>query len=292
MEYPAYSSFANGMHTPDSYVRAFVDLNAAVSSPSYLALYTLQTDAYDSDACAKYCDANPACVAFNIFTSRDPSLEPGPDCPNPPATINFKCTLFGEPIGPDQATNVGEMQPPADEHGDLFVVRIRGSNGYNKLDKVAPVGSVTPTLLSVESIPNDLALEGYDGPFRLPGAVNASKPGTTGRRIGVQLIDYVYDPSLCACLCDSITAARKRAAEKACALHGDAYACAWYPCNFFNTFNLADDDNSSFGFYCALYSNEMPIDTADVLKVTDGPNTYHVTNSWSYSRDPEVVGLM
>lgn len=56
-------------------------------------------------------------------------MDPGPKCPNPPATANFKCSLFGAPINSSMATNFGENKPPADAKGQEFVVKIRISNG-------------------------------------------------------------------------------------------------------------------------------------------------------------------
>ena len=108
--------------TPDGYSQAFDDQSGSVSASNYMGLYTL--DSYDTFTCASKCDqAN--CQAFNIYLERDPSVDPNAkDCPNPPSTTNYKCTLWGVPISSNQATNTGQWR-------DSFQVVILGSNGLS-----------------------------------------------------------------------------------------------------------------------------------------------------------------
>jgi hypothetical protein len=122
-----YSALATGATTPNDYVRAFQNYNTSVSSPYYLGVVTVAR--YDPILCAKICDDDPSCQSFDIYVSRDPSKDPGPNCPNPPATANFKCTLFTAPVSAGLATNQGQILPPADASGKEFGVKIRASNG-------------------------------------------------------------------------------------------------------------------------------------------------------------------
>ena len=41
-------------------------------------------DTYDVPTCAAKCSAINGCMSFNIYFERDPSLDPGANCPNPP----------------------------------------------------------------------------------------------------------------------------------------------------------------------------------------------------------------
>ena len=64
----------------------------------------------------------------NIYVQRDPSVSPGPACPNPIAVFNVICALYSEPIPSSACTNVGQYIGPEDTNGDAFRVAIRGSN--------------------------------------------------------------------------------------------------------------------------------------------------------------------
>ena len=94
-----------------------------------MGLYTLKS--FDTLDCASKCDQAPGCVAFNLYVERDPSLDPNnANCPNPPSTINYKCTLWGAPVVKEQATNKGQLRAQ-------FQVAITASNGtYCELDLV------------------------------------------------------------------------------------------------------------------------------------------------------------
>lgn len=86
-----------------------------------MGLYTLK--AYDSLACQSKCDQAQGCQAFNLYVERDPSLDPNANqCPNPPSTTNYKCTLWGAPVSSAEATNYGQWR-------ESFHVVIAGSNG-------------------------------------------------------------------------------------------------------------------------------------------------------------------
>ena len=114
-------AFANNAPTPDGYAVVFTDLSGSLSASNYMGLYTL--DSFDTLTCASKCDQASGCQAFNMYIERDPSLDPNStNCPNPPSTTNFKCTLWGAPVSAEEATNDGQWR-------DQFQVVITGSNG-------------------------------------------------------------------------------------------------------------------------------------------------------------------
>lgn len=113
-------TYADGAPIPQGYTRVFQDQFASTSAPGYLGLYTLTS--YDTIKCQQLCDTAPSCYAFNVYYERDPTLEPADACPNPPSTINIKCTLWGTQISKDTATNSGQTR-------NQFRVVINGSNG-------------------------------------------------------------------------------------------------------------------------------------------------------------------
>ena len=107
--------------TPDGYEVVFVNTNASLTASDYMGLYTLTS--FDTLGCASKCDQVSGCQAFNMYIERDPSLNASADnCPNPPSTTNYKCTLWGAPVSIAEATNFGQYQ-------DSFQVVIAGSNG-------------------------------------------------------------------------------------------------------------------------------------------------------------------
>lgn len=119
--FPTFAAMATAAPTPDGYEVVFINSNASLTASNYMGLYTLGS--YDTLGCASQCDQTSGCQAFNMYIERDPSLNASADnCPNPPSTTNYKCTLWGAPVSVDEATNFGQYQ-------DSFQVVIAGSNG-------------------------------------------------------------------------------------------------------------------------------------------------------------------
>ncbi|MCJ1258937.1 hypothetical protein MMC24_006771 [Lignoscripta atroalba] len=170
---PAYSNIANGAATPQGYSLSFVDLHGSTESPTYMGLYTLEK--YDTIKCQQLCDAAQYCSGINIYIERDPSVDPGTGCDDPPSIANYKCTLFGAHVTEASATNLGGYR-------DNFHVVIAASNGYSKN---APPPSYT----------------NFDGPVPFGGAINAPSS-----YMGVKYYPGVYDPSQCAASCQETTA--------------------------------------------------------------------------------------
>lgn len=120
--YPPFATFANFAPTPAGYSRVFTNLNASVQSPQYQGLFYLTS--YNTTECAALCNTATGCQSFNVFFERDPVIDPAPQCSNPPAQTDIKCTLFGGKISAANATNYGQYR-------QNFHVVIAGSNGYN-----------------------------------------------------------------------------------------------------------------------------------------------------------------
>lgn len=114
-------AMATAAPTPDGYEVVFINSNASLTASDYMGLYTLTS--FDTLGCASLCDQASGCQAFNMYIERDPSLNASAaNCPNPPSTTNYKCTLWGAPVSVNEATNFGQYQ-------DSFQVVIAGSNG-------------------------------------------------------------------------------------------------------------------------------------------------------------------
>lgn len=125
-----YDDLANSAVTPAGYDRSFVNLDGSVEGSGYLAYKELTS--YDVNACSAYCDATSTCTGFNIFIERDPKWNPNQcSCSSPDSVARFKCSIFGQDVTKNAATNVGQNQ-------GSFQVVIVGSNGYNKKKYTPP----------------------------------------------------------------------------------------------------------------------------------------------------------
>ena len=205
-------------------------------------------DTYDVQGCADACNSEQYCRGFNIFFERDPSLEPGPNCPDPASTTNIKCSLYGYPVAGKAATNEGQWR-------EQFQVVIAGSNGYSKLDK--PLPSVKdfkdPTsLLATISAPLDNGYDTYNG-MRL-------------------FNNNPYDPALCAAACQAQTDYDKA--------HPDSNG-KYKPCNFFTSYILTQNE-VPLGTYCALYTRTWDSSYATNTGHYAGDDKYEVVNAASY----------
>jgi len=174
------------------------------------------------------------------------------DCPNPPSTTNFKCTLWGAPVVQAQANNKGQWR-------DSFQIVITGSNGYNK-DAPPP------------------AISGFNGPQELGGAINAPLDAQGyDTFIGYQYFPFSqsqgYDPSFCAQACTAQTQYNSE--------HPDLDG-AFQTCTFFNAYVLSQDSIPQ-GLYCSLYSQSWAPGYADNYGQTRGSDRYTVSRSYSYT---------
>ncbi|KAI9797322.1 MAG: hypothetical protein M1825_006020 [Sarcosagium campestre] len=254
LAYPVFEETATGAPTPQGYSRSFSNLQGSTEGNGYLGLTTFRT--YDTIKCAQACDASSGCSGFNIYFERDPTVNPGPACPNPAAFTNIKCTLWGLPVVDDTATNQGQYRGPEDSDGQSFHVVIAGSNGYSRASPPA-------------------AIPGFDGPTRLGGAINAPLDNGVDTYLGQKYFNAPYDPSVCASACVAQTAYNKRHPTDG----------TYKPCNFFTAYVISQD-NAPQGLYCALYTRSWGPQYATNTGQYRGTSFFSVSNAYSYTLDP------
>ncbi|KAI4210931.1 MAG: hypothetical protein LQ351_006250 [Letrouitia transgressa] len=243
-------ALATNAPQPDGYSTVFTNLDGSLSASNYMGLYTLTS--FDTLACAQKCDAAPGCLAINLYIERDPTLDPNNDnCPNPPSTTNYKCTLWGAPVVAEEATNKGQWR-------DQFQVVITGSNAYSK--------NAPPP-----------AVDGFDGPTGLGGAINAPSDDGKNTYLGYQFFPFNqgqgYDPQTCANACNIQTGYNKR--------HPNADG-TYDSCVFFNAYVLSQNAIPQ-GLYCSLYSKTWGPSYATNTGQFRGNDRYTVSRSYSYS---------
>jgi hypothetical protein len=241
--------------TPPGYTKSFTDATGSTEQIGYLTYKTLNT--YDPKACAAFCDSEKFCYGFNIFFERDPTVEPGPDCADPPAQTNIKCSIYGYPVAEASATNQGQYRQ------DFHVV-IAGSNGYSKLNGAMCKGAP--------------AVADFQAPADLPAAINAPLIQKDGKDYdtynGMRLFNTnPYDPSLCAAACEAQTAFDKEHLANA---DGE-----YKPCNFFTSYILTKN-GVPLGTYCALYTQTWSADYAVNTGYYYGDDKYSVICAASY----------
>lgn len=102
------SSLANIIAVPSVYFASFRDAKASVHAIGYLGYDVVEV--YDPSVCAVKCNSKAGCIGFNLFFQRDPTLDPGITCKNPPAFANIKCTYWGRPANPEAASNKVKLE--------------------------------------------------------------------------------------------------------------------------------------------------------------------------------------
>lgn len=219
LAFDALKQLSANAPTPDGYAEAFTGLNASLTALNYMGLHTLTS--YDTLGCASLCDQASGCVAFNMYAERDPSLDANnANCPNPPSTTNFKCTLWGAPVCDDEATNFGQYRAQ-------FQVVIAASNAYNKDAPPPPI-------------------ECFDGPTELGGAINA--PTESGSYMGYKYYAFSqtqgYTPQTCAAACQSTTEYNAKHPDK---------TGFYQSCIQFNSYVLSKN-GTPLGLYCSMYN--------------------------------------
>ncbi|KAL1620449.1 hypothetical protein SLS56_009680 [Neofusicoccum ribis] len=173
---------AKAAKSPSGYYNNFVNLAGANSAYAYMG-YTVVDSGYDVDFCASQCDNKDGCLAFNIYFERDPTIEPGTGCTDPPAFANIKCSFWGSALDATTATNTGQWRAG-------FEVAIAGSNAYTS---------------------NTIArkIDGWSDPLDLGKAVMQAPlydAAETWTYMGYKLFqDGPYDVELCAAACDAQT---------------------------------------------------------------------------------------
>ncbi|KAF7940205.1 uncharacterized protein EAE98_000332 [Botrytis deweyae] len=260
-----FSDAASAASTPAGYTQSFQNLKASNNAYGYMGFTTLET--YDSELCALKCSASNGCMAFNICeltclvrkstgrviaVTRDPSVEPGAACEDPPSVTMIKCVFWGGPVSTENAVNSGQ-------HRDKFQVVIAGSNGYTN-NSIAPIpGYGNAQYLGNAAINARYDLEGCN-----------TYMGSTIFSTGP------FDASLCAAYC---SAQLKYNLE-----HPPSDGSPVKTCQFFNTYLLYVNDLShTQGHYCAIYSEAWDSSYATNVGQYRGSDHYLIGLSYTYT---------
>ncbi|KAF7927880.1 hypothetical protein BELL_0177g00210 [Botrytis elliptica] len=183
---------------------------------------------------------------------RDPSVEPGASCEDPPSVTMIKCVFWGGPVSTENAVNSGQ-------HRDKFQVVIAGSNGYTN-NSIAPI----PGYGNSQYLGN----AAINAPYDLEGC--NTYMGSTIFSTGP------FDASLCAAYC---SAQLKYNLE-----HPPSDGSPVKTCQFFNTYLLYVNDLShTQGQYCAIYSEAWDSSYATNVGQYRGSDYYLIGLSYTYT---------
>jgi hypothetical protein len=226
-----YHKMATSAKTPEGWENAFTDLSGSVTGSGYLGYYEMTS--YDPLTCAKKCDDTKTCTGFNVFIERNFQFNPEQcSCDKSPSVARFKCTLWGQDVTKESATNVGSTQAG-------FEIVIVGSNGYNKK-------AYTP-----------------------PTPPSCSKPQPCGHKLinkqpycmGQITIPGPFDPNLCAAYAQKQNEANRKSGVIA----------QWMSMFGFNKggcvqFQAAylEKNGVGFGTHCRLYTKKFTSINADL----------------------------
>ncbi|OBT98900.1 hypothetical protein VE01_02394 [Pseudogymnoascus verrucosus] len=248
LAYASFASSASGAPTPPGYTNTFTNLQASVNAYGYMGYTTLNT--YDTSQCAAQCSQMDSCYGFNIFFERDPSVEAGTGCMDPPSTTVIKCSFWGGYVAAENALNTGQWR------SDFHVV-IAGSNGYMTTESPAVEG-FTVQSLGNNAINAPLDCNGND-------TYMGSRMYTTS----------TFDPNLCAQTCAST--------NEFDIAHPPADGVPMI-CKFFVTY-LLSKNGAPQGQYCAMYTQPWDLSYATNNGQWNGDDHYTVTYGFSYSND-------
>jgi hypothetical protein len=222
LAYPSLRSIASAAPVPTGYTQTFSNLNGSSSAYGYMGFTTLTS--YDTDQCAAKCDKITGCVGINIYFERDPSVEPGTGCTNPPSTTAIKCVFWGGYLSAAGASNTGQWR--AD-----FQVVIAGSNAYMS-NTIKPISGFAGFALGNAAINAPLDCNGAD------------------TYMGVKTFsNSYYDAGLCAAACVSQNE------------YNTAHPPNNSPpslCKFFTSYMISKNGQPQ-GQYCAMYTEPWDI---------------------------------
>ncbi|KAK6088256.1 hypothetical protein SCUP234_00744 [Seiridium cupressi] len=245
------SSAANNAQTPAGFVQTFQDLQGSNSAYAYMGYTALSS--YSAQTCADKCKAIAGCNAFNIYFERDPSLDPGSNCPNPPSTTVIKCVFWGGPVYSTNANNRGQWR-------NDFEVVIAGSNGYNT---AGPFTSPT----------------GYTGTFLNEAAINA--PTECNSYMGLKVFaSGPFDPALCAAACTAQSDYNRA--------HPNSDG-SFQTCQFYNTYMLIKNGGSGQQI-CSLVMLTSPPQYSSSWDTSYATNTGQYRGSDHYTIEFSVSG--
>ncbi|CZT15289.1 uncharacterized protein RCC_01152 [Ramularia collo-cygni] len=240
----AIQDASNNAMTPANYTLAYSNLHASSSAEGYQGYSTLSS--YNVTECARSCELNDRCVAFNIFFERSPSVVPGDEtCTNPPSTTLIKCVLWSSEVSASNAVNAGQTR-------SQFEVVIAGSNGYNKRKPPPEPGYLEPVNLGKRAI-------------SAPTCNDGVRTGIT------QIFTSTTDPY-------NVT----RAAQWCDTQYTRTRPCYFFNC-YLATYASGPQTGRVFGQICDLYSTPWGKEYATKTQTRfDGP-TLDVSHSFSYT---------
>ncbi|KAI4677829.1 hypothetical protein J4E81_010759 [Alternaria sp. BMP 2799] len=244
------ASVAKGASTPSGYFNTFTNLQGASSAYGYLGYKVVET--YDPSHCASECNSKDGCLGFNIYVERDPSANPGPECRDPEAVANIKCSFWGGPVYTDTANNNGQWR-------EQFEVAIAGSNGYSSL--------------------TTQSAEGYKQVELKNSAINSPLDcNKQGSYMGYKLfVQPAFDAKLCAAACKE---QNKWATE-----HPPADGKPQL-CRYFNTYILLKNGVSQ-GQYCSMYTQEWDASFATNDGQYRGDDHYTIQYSFGFADESD-----
>ncbi|KEQ98104.1 hypothetical protein AUEXF2481DRAFT_468840 [Aureobasidium subglaciale EXF-2481] len=239
---------ASSAPTPSGYDQTFVNLAASNNAYGYLGFTTLQS--YDTQACAAKCNKINGCMAINIYFERDPSLDPGANCPNPSSVTTIKCVFWGGNLDATNANGKGQYRQD-------FQILIAGSNGYVNKTLATPQGYSSPTYLGNAAINATFDAQGYN------------------TYMGAKLFtDGPFNATLCSVHCTSQTQYNLDNAPQD--------GTPVQTCQFFNTYLLYANGKPQ-GQYCALYSESWSSKYATNVGQTSDGSKYTIGYSYVFS---------
>jgi len=244
------ASVAKGASTPSGYFNTFTNLQGASSAYGYLGYKVVES--YDPSHCASECNSKDGCLGFNIYVERDPSANPGPDCRDPEAVANIKCSFWGGPVYTDTANNNGQWR-------EQFEVAIAGSNGYSSL--------------------TTQSAEGYKQVELKNSAINSPLDcNKQGSYMGYKLfVQPAFDAKLCAAACKE----QNKWATEHLPADGKPQLC-----RYFNTYILLKNGVSQ-GQYCSMYTQEWDASFATNDGQYRGDDHYTIQYSFGFTDESD-----
>ncbi|USP75060.1 hypothetical protein yc1106_02334 [Curvularia clavata] len=249
---PVYHKMATSAKTPDGWESAFTDLSGSVTGSGYLGYFEMTS--YDPLTCAKKCDDTKTCTGFNVFVERDPKWNPEQcSCDKADSVARFKCTLWGQDVTKESATNVGQTQSG-------FEVIIVASNGYNKK-------AYTP-----------------------PPPPSCSKPQSCGRKLvnkqpycmGQITIPGPFNPDLCAAYAQKQNEVNRKSGIIAqwMSLFGfNKGGCVQFQAAYL------EKNGIGFGTHCRLYTQKFTSINADLDISVSSQNKWGCQKSFLFDLD-------
>ncbi|KAF2717843.1 hypothetical protein K431DRAFT_232193, partial [Polychaeton citri CBS 116435] len=251
----SFGDIASAAPTPSGYDQTFVNLAGSNNAYGYLGFTTLST--YDTKTCAQKCDKINGCMAVNIYFERDPSLDPGANCPDPASATMIKCVFWGGPVDSSNAVNKGQWR-------QNFQVLIAGSNGYVNKTLATPAGYKPAVYLGNAAINAPYDSQGYNS--FMGSTIFTSGP---------------FNSSLCADYCN--------AQNKYNRAHPPTDGSPVQTCQFFNTYILyVNKPANSQGQYCAIYSEAWPTSYATNVGQYRGDDHYMIQYSYTFTNKTDA----